>query len=261
MRSNLLVLLVGLAVGPTAATVRPAAAQSPAAGPPSAEQIAAWAEPCPAADARHRESVDRLIGAEVPDSLLGQTARGLAAVLRACGDPRVLAWFQDEVRAEAGMRRAIAGALLGTIESVELPAPLRFEQAAFLTELVRQGYAKGRDETEPSPGRDLQSYVLEGLKRTAEDAELSKLYFEWVGTGTLDPVFGEGRLLGHLVARRDDAFLGEYADVFVERPQLVRDGDVLFYANQVLYGRELTPGSGAEKLASALRKLGAPLAR
>ena len=74
-------------------------------------------------------------------------------------------------------------------------------------------------------------------------------------------MFGEGRLLGHLVARRGDAFLGEYAAVIKERPQILRDMDTAFYVNQILYGRELTPGSGAEKLARTLRELGAPATR
>ena len=227
----------------------------------TAEQIASLADPCPIVDARHDQELARALAVEYPDTALGLAARGFAQVLSTCGDARTLRWFQDQIRVEAGVRRRVAGALLGLLEPIQLSDSLEARHAAFLTELVRSGYARGRDETEPPPGRDLQSYLLEGLKRLSADEELSRLYFELVGTGQLDPVFGEGRLLGHLVARRGDAFLGEYAAVIKERPQILRDMDTAFYVNQILYGRELTPGSGAEKLARTLRELGAPATR
>jgi hypothetical protein len=234
----------------------PAAAQIP-----SEARIDSIAEPCPAVDAAHDRELTRYLALEYPDSAVGGVARGFAWVLKNCNDRRVLRWFQDHVRAEVGQRRRVASAYLALLEPIPMADSIAALQAVFLSELVREGYARGRDETEPLPGRDLQSYLLEGLKRTGADEELTRLYFELVGTGQLDPVFGEGRLLGHLAARRGDAFLGEYADVIREKPYILNNVDTLFYVNQILYGRPVTPGSGAEKLTRTLSDLGRAVRR
>lgn len=226
-------------------------------GAQTAEQIASLADPCPAVSAAHDRDLERALAVQYPDSALGAVGRGFAKVLATCGDARALRWFQDQIRIEAGARRPLASAFFALLEPVPLGDSLEVEHVAFLAELVRAGHARGRDETEPAMGRDLQSFILERLKRMGDDADVSRLYFELVGTGQLDPVFGEGRLLGHLVARRGDAFLGEYADVIKARPQILRDTDIWFYANQILYQRPLAPGSGAEKLAQTLKELGA----
>ena len=235
---------------------RSAAAQQPA----PARDTVALAASCPARNPGTESVFQEVLATSPPDSAIVRVGAGVSGILSVCHDLRALGWLHEQIRREAPVNRPIAGRLLGLLQPFEEAGSVPQVHQDFLVELVRDGYTSGRDDSEPRPQRDLQSYILEAVKRSLPDEAVTKLYFELVGTDKLDPIFGEGRLIGHLTARRGDAFLGEFADLLAGRPDLVRDPDRWFYANQIVFGRPAPPGSGAERLAKTLRDL-EPVAR